>query len=346
MPAHRPIRRTAAALAAATAAVVVALAPATPALAADSVQVSMGGLSSSYTAGQRPEPFQVRLTSRLKQGLASDVRVSFDIQMDGLQPDWVAITRGGGFPLNKTTNGNDIIFSDPEPILLRAGGSASRNYNLAFAPQTPEGDGQLTAIAVAGGSQAGSDSASFSVRASTNPTRGASPFPSVSPPPTVNVPLPSGTQVSVAPLGQAGRTTPLSNDSAGVPIFIYVMGGILVAMGAVILFMLFRNPREPEGAAVAGYPQPGPTYPPTYPPIDYPPQSGDPTSAYGPRQNTPTAVMPTVRDQRPTGAMSRTMPDRPTAQYPSAPTTQLPHVPGGHDPRNGGPGVDPWAHAE
>jgi len=344
MPAHRTFRRTAAALAAATAAVVVALAPAAPALAAeDSVQVTLGGLSSSYTAGQRPDSFQVRLTSRLKQSLLTDVHIAFDVQMDGLQPDSVAITRGSGSPLSKTTNGNDVIFTDPEPIFLQAGKSISRNYNLAFAPQTPEGDGQLTAIALVSGAQAGSDSASFSVRGSTNPTRGASPSPSVSPPPTVSVPLPSGSQVSVAPLDQGGRTTPLGNDSTGVPIFIYVMGGILVAMGAVILYVLFRNPREPqEGAAVAGYPQPGPTYP----PIDYPPHSGAPTTAYGPRQNTPTAVMPTVRDQRPTGPMSRTMPDRPTAQYPSAPTTQMPHVPGGHDPRHGGPGVDPWAHAE
>jgi hypothetical protein len=149
--------------------------------------------------------------------------------------------------------------------------------------------------------------------------------------------------VSLAPLNQGGRTTPLSNDTSGVPIFIYVMGGILVALGAVILYVLFRNPREPqEGAAVAGYPQPGPNYP----PIDYPPRA-DATTAYGPRQNTPTATMPVVRDNRPPtgpgGSMSRTMHDRPTAQFPSAPTAPLPQV---HDPRHPGPGVDPWAHAE
>jgi hypothetical protein len=261
--------------------------------------------------------------------------------MNGLQPDFVTISRGT-LPLNKTTNGSDVIFTDPEPLVLLPTRSITRNYNLSFLAQTPDGNGQLTAIAAVGQSQLGSDSTGFGVHGGNGqPTPSPTPSHSASPPPTVAVNEPTST-VSLAPLNQGGRTTPLSNDTGGVPIFIYIMGGILVALGAVILYVLFRNPREPqEDAAVAGYPQPGPTYP----PIDYPPRAEAPTT-YGPRQNTPTATMPVIRDNRPTGPggpMSRTMHDRPTAQFPAAPTAPLPQV---HDPRPPGPGVDPWAHAE
>jgi hypothetical protein len=335
MPAHRTIRRSAAAFAVATAAVVAVLTAAAPALAADnSVQVSMSGLSSNQTAGARPDGFQVRLTSKLRQSQVTDLHIAFDVQMNGLQPDFVTITRGN-FPMSETTNGADVIFTDPEPLVLLPTRSITRNYNISFSAQTPEGGGQLTAIAFVGQAQVGSDSAGFSVHGGNGqPT--PTPSHSASPPPTVPVPEPTST-ISLAPIGGGGQTTPLASTS-GVPIFIYVMGGILVALGAVILYVLFRSPRDPrDPVPAAGYPPPGPTYP----PIDYPPRADAPTM-YGPRQNTPTATMPVVRDH-PTGPVSRTMHDRPTAQFPAAPTAQLPQV---NDPRSPGPGVDPWAHAE
>ena len=54
------VRRTALVLAAATAAVLGALAPATSAYAANDVRVSLNGLNSSETAGGRPDGFSVQ----------------------------------------------------------------------------------------------------------------------------------------------------------------------------------------------------------------------------------------------------------------------------------------------
>jgi hypothetical protein len=120
----------------------------------------------------------------------------------------------------------------------------------------------------------------------------------------------------------------LASDGGGVPVFIYIMGGILVAMGAAILFLLFRNPREAAPAPDG--------------PIDYPPRA-DPTWApgaagqsyppTGPRMGAPTAQMPVVRDPRTTTAPTRPIMERPTAQQPRV---------GPHP----GPPTDPWANSD
>ena len=78
-----------------------------------------------------------------------------------------------------------------------------------------------------------------------------------------------------------------STPSTSVPVSLYVMGGLLVSVGGVILWLLFRRPKPL--AEVAGYPPPG---------FDQP----RPSSLGYPRTAAPvypTAVLPTV--EPPTG---------------------------------------------
>jgi hypothetical protein len=344
MSAQRTLRRTAAIFAAATVAALAAVIPATAAHAADdSVQVSIGNLSSSFTAGSRGHSFTVRLTNKTKANIVNP-HVALAVHLDGLSPDQVDITRTfGGLP--KSNNGGDVVFTDPEPattLPLTPGRSISRTYTLTFGPQAPSGQGQLTAIALSSdNSELGSGSAGFSVH-SGNPAATASPTPgpshSASPAATVPVAEPTAT-VPVVPLGNGGQTAPLASNSSGVPVFVYIMGAVLVAMGGAILWVLFRNPRgEP---AVAGVPDEygpgyrGPAYQPTYPPDPGPGFGGARTSA-------PTAQMPIVRDPRSTTLQQPQVPvDRsPTLQSPRIPPLP-PRLPN-PDPRTPPP-VDPWA---
>jgi hypothetical protein len=337
------VRRTALVLTAATAAVLAALVPATTASAASGVQVNLGGLNSTQNAGSgHPDGFSVTFKSQDRQQVAQTLRSVLVVQLNGLQPEAVHITgRFGELP--KSTSGGGVTFTDPEAVVFLGGRTATtRNYQILFDAQAPDGHGQLQAFAVTtDGNQQGSDSADFTVRAS-NAAATHTPSPSSSPAPTVNVPIPSG-QVSVAPLQDGGRATPLANEGSGVPIFIYIMGGILVAMGAAILFLLFRNPRD--GAAV-----PAPDEP-----IDYPPRAdpgwapGPAGQGYpptGPRMAAPTAQMPVVHDSRDsrTTMLPQSHPmERPTAHQPrvsNGPRMGRGSVPPG--PQTA-PGVDPWA---
>lgn len=335
------VRRTALVLTAATAAVLGALVPATLASAASGVQVNLGGLNSTQNAGSgRPDNFSVTFKTQDRQQVGQTVRSVLVVHLAGLQQDAVHITgRFGELP--KSSSGDGVTFTDPEAILFLGGRtSASRSYQILFDAGAPNGQGQLDAFAVTtDGSQQGSDSAGFTVRAGNAvPTQG--PSPSSSPAPTVPVQIPSG-QVSVAPLNDnAGRATPLANESSGVPVFIYIMGGILVAMGAAILFLLFRKPRD-------GAPEPdGPIdYPPTSDPGWAPGPAGAGYPPTGPRMGTPTAQMPVVHDSR-EPRTSTIPPVRPVDR----PTAHQPRVPNG--PRMGrgsmppAPPTDPWANTD
>ncbi len=75
------------------------------------------------------------------------------------------------------------------------------------------------------------------------------------------------------------------------PASLYVMGGALVALGGVILFLLFRRQRPVALVEypVAEYEQVRPQS------LGYPPSAG----------THPTAVLPTVRDSEPTDPWRR-----------------------------------------
>jgi len=336
MPAKRTLRRPAATLAVATAAVLAALAPARAAYAEDTIRVSVSGLNSTQTS-DHPDGFSVRFENPSKQPIIN-LHAVIVVHLDGVQPGQVHIFRNGG-ELPLSSNGGDLVFTDPQPWLGLA--RAQRSYQILFQPDAPTGHGELAAIALDGnGTQLGSDSTSFGLRAGDGR---ATPTPShsASPAATVNVPLPTGPGVSIAPLGDGGRTTPLASETGGVPVFLYIMGGVLVAIGAVILWLLFRAPRPPAGDGAYVETEPAGT-----PSLGYPPRT---------RTTAPTAVLPAVRDpraattQEPRHRVNPAHQPNP-AQGPrqmhgqdrGGTTAQSPRIPS-TDPRPVPPGVDPWA---
>jgi hypothetical protein len=279
---------------AATAAVLIVVAAPGPAFADDTVRVSVD-LGSSITAG-RPHSVDVRFRNQTNASIL-DVRASIDVHLDGLQPGMVSLTFGGQ-ALPASSNGGDVVFTDLRPITnrLRAGSSTARTYTITFDPSVPPGSVGVTVTATDGFGQAlGSGSDNADLRAANGATPSHTPRPSLSAPPTVNVPLPTGT-VSIAPLGgDGGRTTPLANDSSGIATLPYILGAFLVLIGGAILWLLLRKPKTPAEVAQ-----------PAYDGDDYvvvrPPTLGYPA---GPRAAAPTAMLPVVTDERATTTMPR-----------------------------------------
>ncbi len=340
MSANRTLRRTVAVLATATAAVLAALVPAAAAQAADDdVRVSVSNLPSSMTAGQT-HSFSVRFQNHASDKQAIDApRAAIVIRLDGLQPDAVHVTlRGGELP--KTTDGANVVFTDLQPLTLqlRDGRTVSRTYSIKFDPSAPSGQADVTAIALdSANNQRGSGSDSTNVRggaaqATPTPRPSHTPSPSPSPPPAVTVPIQSGTPASLAPLDNKDASALAADSSGGAPVLVYVLGGVLMLIGATILWLLFRKPKA-EGAAVAG--DFDPNGPPT---LGYP--AGGP-HAGGPRAAAPTAMLPVISDAR-TTTMQPTRPG-PIGPRPGPGAMATGPMPG---PGLGGPRRDPRPTAE
>src|SRR5262249_37988845 len=155
-------------------------------------RVTISGLNSTQTAGH-PDGFSVTFENRSKQPIV-DLHSAFVVHLDGLQPGAVRIFRNGAELIPSSNNG-DLVFTDPEPWFSIDRTQMQRRYQIFFQPEAPTGDGELAAVALAAnGSQLGSDSASFALRAGDGR---ATPTPShsVSPAATVNVPIPTGPAV-------------------------------------------------------------------------------------------------------------------------------------------------------
>jgi hypothetical protein len=302
------IRRIAATLAAASAAVLATLVPATMASAADhDVQVSLSSLTSSMTAGGRPDNFSIRFENRTDQPI-ENVRTAIVVDLPGLPADQVHIVRFG-VELNRSSNGNgQVTFREAFGQRLEPNRGSSRNYTIQFGAGAPAGRANVTAFALtAAGEQLGAGHDSLTLKSANGPGQPTfTPAPTTpaptTPAATVPAPVQTGPQVSIAPL--AGNGVDIgAGKGGGVPVILYVLGGILVAIGGAILWLLFRRPKDAELATVA-YPSGGPAGP-------Y--EAGRPRSLGYP--NLPPPV--------------------------SAPTAVLPVV--GDQPRAMPPGVDPWA---
>jgi hypothetical protein len=253
----------------------------TPAYAEDAVQVDLNGVSGNMTAGARL-PSTLTGTYTNKSGNAiTNIRVIFTIQLDGLAPDGVRMQRLDAFgaDLASESAGDGMVrIIDPLPFELGKGSRKQTRYLMLFTSSAPSGKASITLELYAGSTRLGSDSASTTVRGSTAPS------PTKSTPPNTNpgiVPtFEAGPSYSLAPLPQGTDLT-----GTDVPPSLYVLGGLLVTLGGVIMFLLFRRQR---GAALVEYPA---TYEEVRPPsLGYP-------SATGPMR--PTAVLPTVRGPEP-----------------------------------------------
>jgi len=249
---------------------VVALGVAAPAFAEDLVQVNLGGLSSSLAAGGQRDNFSVTLRNRTNQPYVG-VRRTFTIRLPGLQAGGVRIFRGFGQELPQQQSGPDEVqLTDPqEADLLPAGqrgNNRTANFQIQFMNNAPQGQAQVTVVASVGGQVLGSDNDSINVRAFGGPrdTRSSTPPATSSvPPATFQAQSPASPLATV----QDPKVVAANASGKSAPWILYVLGGILVAAGGAILWLLFRTPRsdyvdlptgahEPVRPMGLGYPSP------------------------------------------------------------------------------------------
>jgi hypothetical protein len=263
---------------------------AAPAYADDPVDVNLGGVSSNAFAGAPTfDAINVTFTNK-SANVITNVRGVFTIHLDGMPEDGVRIQRAFGVDLPTESAGDGTVrISDPAAFELGRNNRRETTYQLQFGSTAPAGKASITFELYSGGTRLGGDGASTTVRGFANPTTKTTP-PNTNP--GIVPTFEAGPTYSLAPL-------PQSNDlaSADVPASLYVMGGLLVALGGVILFLLFR--RQRPGALVAHTTSQYET--PQYEEVR-PPSLGYPTA---PAMMRPTAMLPTVRDAEPPDAPRR-----------------------------------------
>jgi len=292
MPTNRMIFRLAAATAAG---VVLAGALAAPAFAEDVIGVTLSSTPSSFTVGSRADTFVVSLRNNTNNIVAA-VNVSFTIRLTGLTATQVRI-RGTSGDIALSDTGGLITGTDPRSLdFLPRQRGRDVGYSIEFLSGAPSGRATFTAAATRSGVIQGSASTAITVKGG---SVAASPTPT-SATPTDPVSPDNG---SILPPTGPGAVGPLANnnngqipaDSGGIPVALYVMGAILVGVGGVILWMLFKQ--RPQEAAPTGFPTGEFDSPP--PNLGYPVgRSSAPTSPPGPSSANlhPTAPLPAVRN--------------------------------------------------
>ncbi len=286
------LRRLATISAAVAAAVLATLALAsTPAYAADAVEVNIGGVSGNVPGGRTF--LQVSFTNKSNNAL-SNVQSVITIHLDGMPSDGVVVQKTLGAELGASPAGDGTVrFIDPAAFDLPKNNRRQVSYFVQFTSSAPPGKASITVEAYQGGNRLGGDSVSTTLRGGANASRTS---PTKTTPPNTNpgiVPtFEAGPTFSLAPLPEASELI-----NADVPWTLYLLGGLLVALGGVILFLLFRQrgskPEQQYGAEEYATAE-----------SDHmrPPSLGYPTASPGMR---PTAVLPNVRDAEPPYGRSR-----------------------------------------
>jgi hypothetical protein len=283
--------RIAATAAVAAATLVATTLLAAPAYAEDAVTVKLDA-PGSLTPG-RGGSLTVSMQNQTDQEIVR-VRTIITVRMAGLPVDAVLVTRGG-LPLPRSGEDGSVRFTDALQGRLgpdgRANDESQARYGIVIAPGSPTGDAEIIAEAYADGNRLGGDSDGVEFRAG----RGDRSTPAKTTPPNTNpgiVPTfnnPTAEQ-TFKPLD---RGTPLAAVDTGIPFYVYIVGVILLGVGGVLLWLLFRE-RRPVGAAVAGSVPAGPAA-----------GLGARLARFTggtPRQpavHQPTTVLPTVRMPRP-----------------------------------------------
>jgi hypothetical protein len=307
-------------LAAATAVgVVLAGAVAAPAFAEDVIGVTLSSVPSSFTVGSRADTFAVGLRNN-KNEIVAAVNVSFTIRLDGLTASQVRIHFTGG-DVALHDSGGLITGTDPRSVDFLPRGRRDVGYSIEFLSGAPSGRATFTAAATRSGNIQGSASSAINVKggavaASASPTAtSAAPTDPASPDNGSFVP-PTGPGNAVGPLANNNQ---IPADSGGIPVALYIMGAVLVGVGGVILWMLFKQ--RPQPAAPTGFPTGEFDSPP--PNLGYPVGR----AGTGPRPPTPASASANLQ---------------PTAPLPALRGSTRPD-PELNEPVNPPPPVDPWA---
>jgi len=219
---------------------------AVPAFAAG-IDLSLNEVPSSFTAGGQADDFTVEMQNNTNK-LVTGVMVSFAIQLDGLTAGNVRIHTLGG-DLAMRDQGDQVVATDPHPRSLPKGARTEIGYAIEFLTGAPSGRATLTAYALARGGNLDQASDAIDVVGGT-----ATPTPTADPTPTDANPFPTD---SATPYNGAASVPPditgaLANNNntpdgggPGIPVGLYIMGGLLVGVGGVILWMLFKQRPKP-----------------------------------------------------------------------------------------------------
>jgi hypothetical protein len=264
--------------------VLTTLALATPAHAADAVDVNLSGISGTITAGSRGVVnVSATFVNRTNAAITS-IQGVFTIHLDGMPADGVRVTRGSDLPAQSVGAGT-VQFTDPGSFELLRNGRRTIGYQLQFTATAPAGKAAITFEAYSGGNRLGGDETSVTVRSSATPQLTSSA--PTTPPNTDPGLIPTFTAGPSVVVGDPGQNQSGISDDSGVPVSLYVMGGLLIAVGGLILWLLFRRQKAPAdagGYATSEYAQVRPAS------LGYPRHSATVH---------PTAVLPVIRDPEP-----------------------------------------------
>jgi hypothetical protein len=221
-------------MSAAVAAVIVLLVVAAPARAADAVTVSLRGLSSSATPGL-PATLQVTFTNTTTG--VHEITSVIAVHLDGMSTSSVRVSRFAGGELSgEEVDSGTVSFTDPTTITLQSKGKGQANYFVTFAANAPSGGATITVAAYENGVEVGSSSATTRIGAGGRSTKTTAANTNPGFVPT----FAAGPTYSLAPLQVADQADPVR---ATVPKTLYVLGSMLVIMGVVTLFLIFRPAR-------------------------------------------------------------------------------------------------------
>ncbi|MEV4118337.1 hypothetical protein [Micromonospora sp. NPDC049645] len=315
---------------------------ASPALADDdSVRV---GAASSFAAGGSAQGVNVAVRKRTDGCVL--LRTALGFQLDGLQPNQVAVEVNAGgrwFPVAVSGGAGNVSTAQTSPLkpTLCKGKGITVRYRVAFAANAPAGRLVVTGAGLrADGQMLGhaSDAARLTGgRVTPSPT----PTPSKKPTPTPSPTEAATVDEAVNPAALAGVSSPpdttataAGSSGGGSPVMFF--GIVLVAVGLLLIVLLFRRsrqdrkPADDEPGILPGNPG-GTTY---RAGGGSPAAPGRPGQVYG--QQPPAAGWGTVPSPRPAaGGVYGARPDNP-APAPEA-TQPMPGRPEGRQP----PGVPP-----
>lgn len=274
------------------AALLAVLTVATPAFA--EVRTSITFASGDFYA---EHPKGVISTVSNTDNVPHTLRRVISLRMSGLSPGAVHLTRQDGAEFALHSVGGSTLQAVDEAFVI--GASSSRRgtvnfvtYTLLFTSQAPSGKATFSIEVREGDKRLANASRGITVKGGfTGPT----PKQTISPEPSI-----SGDPVQ-AILGQQGTLPPLPDErpvplsDGGLPWFLYVFGGILVAGGGGLMYWLWQS-RQAEAAVQFGVPA----------------QVLSGRHHRDPATHAPTAILPVVRDpysdNTPTVAQRRNAP--------------------------------------
>ncbi|MEU1686402.1 hypothetical protein [Micromonospora sp. NPDC005707] len=241
------------------------LGAAVPAGAAAAFSTELSGLPDEFTAGDRVETLSA-VVSRTDGGGCVKVRWSMLLRVQGLRLDQVKVDRvedSGSFPLEIRTEGDTARLTDRDldPGVLCPGRTVTARYRVAFAGDVARGRVSFAAEAYDPGLRllarrtadrrvVGEEATATATptEATPEPTeRSAEPTEPATDEPVLDEPSSEAAVVEPPPPGAAGR--PVSTSGGfGVVQVAFLLGGLLVFLGAGLLLRMRRLLRPARGA--------------------------------------------------------------------------------------------------